>query len=91
MVSVTDESTTRSRVSPAQALKIAMPHLEANFKQRCQKRIDKRWCDKPALNHIVIVGDYYHITRESYPYKTLQAYVEPAIRVHRDTGELQLP
>ncbi|MFZ5629259.1 MAG: hypothetical protein ACOY5B_09050 [Spirochaetota bacterium] len=91
MVSVSDESTQRSPVSAAEATRRAGPHLAAVFQLRCQKRIDKSWCTKPARDHVLIVGDYFHVTRESYPYKTLQAYAEPAVRVHRQTGELILP
>lgn len=86
MVAPGDESTARSRVSAAEALRLAKPHLEAVFRQRCESRIDKHWCEKPARDHVLILGDYYHVTRESYPYKTIQAYVKPAVRVHRDTG-----
>ena len=88
MVAPGDESTARSRISAAEALRLAKPHLESIFHQRCEKRIDKRWCEKPALDHVLILGDYYHVTRESYPYKTIQAYVKPAVRVHRETGAL---
>lgn len=91
MVSASDESTQRSPVSPAEAKRRALPHLPAVFKLRCEKRMDKSWCTKPARDHVLIVGEYYHVTRESYPYKTLQAYVEPAVRIHRQTGELLLP
>jgi hypothetical protein len=91
MVSVSDESTQRSPVSAAEATRRALPHLPAVFKLRCEKRLNKSWCNKPARDYVLIVGDYYHVTRESYPYKTIQAYVEPAVRVHRQTGELQLP
>ncbi len=91
MVSPTDSSTARSPISPAEAVKLAAPHLELLFRQRCQRRIDKRWCDKPARDYVLIQGAFYYVTRESYPYKTINAYLEPAVRVHRESGKLVLP
>jgi hypothetical protein len=88
MVAPGDESTARSRISPAEAMRLAAPHLESVFRKRCEKRLDRRWCDKPARDQVLILGDYYHVARESYPYKTIQAYVKPAVRVHRESGEI---
>jgi hypothetical protein len=88
MVAPGDESTARSRISPAAAMRLAAPHLESVFRRRCEKRLDRHWCDKPARDHVLVLGDHYHVTRESYPYKTIQAYVKPAVRVHRETGEI---
>jgi hypothetical protein len=91
MVSASDESTARAKISPAQAMKLASPHLEAVFKLRCESRLDKSWCKKPAGDQILLLGEHYHIARESYPYKTINAYIEPAIRIHKETGEVILP
>lgn len=91
MLSPSDESTQRSPISPAEAVRRAGPHLDSLFHLRCEKRLDRDWCEKPARDYVILLGDYYHVTRESYPYKTLQAYLEPAVRVHRKTGKLLLP
>ena len=88
MVAPGDESTARSRISAAAAVRLAAPHLEENFRKRCESRLDRAWCKKPARDHVIVLGEFYHVTRESYPYKTLQAYVKPAVRVHRDTGAI---
>ncbi len=88
MVAVNDESTLRSRISAAEAVRLAKPHLDEIFRKRCESRLDKGWCKKPARDHVVVLGEFYHVTRESYPYKTIQAYVKPAVRVHRDTGAI---
>ncbi len=91
MVSASDESTARAKISPAQAMKLAAPHLEAVFRLRCERRPDKSWCKKPAADQIILLGEHYHVSRESYPYKTINAYIEPAIRIHKESGELILP
>jgi hypothetical protein len=91
IVSVTDEGTGRGKISPAAAFRLASPHLDAVFKLRCRRHLDKRWCDKPPRDTLLIEGEYYHVTRESYPYKTLNAYLKPAVRVHRNTGKIELP
>lgn len=91
ILSKTDEGTLRGKISPALAFRLASPHLDAVFKMRCERRIDKHWCDKPARDTLLLEGEYYHVTRESYPYKTLNAYLEPAVRVHRNSGKIELP
>ena len=77
-----------SKVSPAQAYEKAKPHMAETLKRRCESRPDKTWCKKPARDHMVLQGNYYYITRESYPYKSLYAYLKNAVKVHKDSGEL---
>lgn len=78
-------------VSPRQAMDAARPHLDMIFHIRCNRRPDKSWCAKPSQDFIARQGDWYCISRESYPYKTTQAYWDPCVRVHVQSGRVVLP
>ena len=67
---------------------MAQPYLEETFRKRCQARIDKHWCDKKPRDYIVQKGDYYYISRTAYPYKSIYAYLNYAVRVHVQNGTL---
>jgi hypothetical protein len=79
------------QISPAQALDLARPHLDVIFHLRCHRRMDKHWCQKIPADFITKKGDWYCVIRESYPYKTVLAYWDPCVRVHKITGEVVLP
>ncbi len=83
----------QNRISPQQALEMARPHLPFCWELRCRyvHRGNKHWCSKPPRDFVVEKGRYYYVTRTSYPYKTLEAYVFYAVRIHTRTGELELP
>ena len=59
------------------------------MKQWLKKRLNK-W-NKPAYDIIVVQGEWYYLTRDNYPFKTLRAYINHAVRVHVNTGELIQP
>ena len=85
---ITDEVT---KISPAQALDLARPHLDVIFHLRCHRRTDQHWCQKIPTNYITQKGDWYCVIRESYPYKTVSAYWDPCVRVNKITGKVILP
>lgn len=81
-------------VSPAQAMEKAKPHLPFTWELRCKyihKNQSSNWCNKKTYDYIVQKGDYYYITRTSYPYKTYYAYIRYAVKVHVQTGKMILP
>lgn len=86
-----DNTLYENSISPQMAYKKAEPHLANNFLDRCNRRIDKRWCAKKYEDLVFLDGNYYFISRESYPYKTIQAYLVNAIKVHKASGTVILP
>ena len=82
-------SDSNAGVSPSDAYQIALPYLAATWKARCAHIPNHTpWCVKEPTDHMVRRGDYYYVTRTSYPYKTQNAYLRFAVRVHVDTGEV---
>lgn len=76
-------------IAPNEAFRRAMPHLEATWVARCETvRHHDAWCDKPPVDHMVRRGGYYHVTRTSYPYKASDAYLDYAVKVDVNTGEV---
>ncbi len=74
---------------PNDAFNKAMPFLDATWKARCEKvRHHDEWCEKPPIDHMMRQGDFYYVTRTSYPYKTTEAYLEYAVKVNAQTGEV---
>jgi len=82
-------SETPGRVSPNEAYSKAMPHLEATWTVRCEKvRDHDEWCEKHPTDHMVRRGNFYYLTRTSFPYKTHSAFLQYAVRVDASTGEV---
>lgn len=74
---------------PNEAFNKAQPFLEATWKARCEEvRNHDEWCDKPPVDHMIRKGDVYYLTRTSYPYKNHEAYMEYAVKVNAQTGEV---
>jgi hypothetical protein len=86
------ENAVNNKISPSQAYQSAMPYLEQTFQNRCQSKHQRgsHWCDKKPTDYIMQKGKWYYITRSSYPYKTLNAYLRYAVLVHTETGEVRL-
>lgn len=78
-----------AKIPPNEAFRRAMPHLEATWKARCETlRHQDEWCEKHPTDHMVRRGDYYYITRTSYPYKAYDAYLKYAVKVDVNSGEV---
>jgi len=84
---------TANKVHPAEAMKLAQPYLAKTFELRCKyiHHNDEHWCKKEPRDQIVQEGQFYYITRTSYPYKTANAYMRYAVKVHVKTGALTPP
>jgi len=80
-----------NKISPKRALDLAKPHLAKSWDLGCQRHSSKHWCEKPGIVHIVQKGDYYYLRKTSYPYKTLNAYLKYAVKVHVNSGSVTPP
>ncbi len=79
----------RYKITPQQALELAKPHLALSYKMRSKNRNFKS--DRLPVDHIVMTGPWYHIARDNYPYKAIQAYLKHAVQVHAQTGQVVSP
>ncbi len=68
-------------VQPSEALEIATPYLEEHATDHWNP-------DKPLLTHIILKGNYYYISRTNYPAKTVNYYLQPAVKVNTRSGEV---
>jgi hypothetical protein len=74
---------------PNDAFSKASPYLEATWVARCENiHHHDEWCDKPPIDHMMRRGKFYYLTRTSYPYKNHEPYLEYAVTVNSETGEV---
>jgi hypothetical protein len=78
-------------ISPERALELAGPWLDDSFELRGGGRPGRaKMFDKP-IDYIVLQGNWYHVSRDNYPYKTIYAYRNHSVRVHSRTGRVIPP
>lgn len=77
------------RVTPEQAVKLAEPYLDRTYELRLKNR--KSVMNGPLEVMVVVRGEWYYVSKDNYPYKTLEAYRIHAVRVHVMTGEIVAP
>ncbi|TAL37008.1 MAG: hypothetical protein EPN93_06155 [Spirochaetes bacterium] len=73
-------------ISPERARELAQPFLAECYARRKAQRLSN--LPGPPTDIVVQKGDWYFVTRDNYPYKTLGAYTHTAVRVHTETGEI---
>ncbi len=69
-------------IQPARALELAEPYLaeHATIVYR----------DAQAMKtHLLRLKKWYYVQRTDYPAKTFRYYMQPAVMVHVDTGEIR--
>jgi len=71
-------------ITPERARELAKPYLAECFSRRPARRLSPHPGEPTDI--IVQKGDWYCVTRDNYPYKTLGAYTHTAVRVHVRTG-----
>lgn len=76
-------------VTPQQALAAAAPHLDDTFALRTKGRASRSH-RKPFIV-IALKGRYYHVVKESAYGRTPDFYLDHAVLVHKDTGEVIPP
>jgi hypothetical protein len=83
-------SDTSSKVSPNDAYREAEPHLAATWEARCKElRHQDEWCERAPVDHMSRSGEYYYLTRTSYPYeKDSPSLLDYAVRVNAESGEV---
>lgn len=69
------------RIQPNEAIKIAEPYLEGHATYWWNK-------EKPLETHVCLKGKYYYVMRTNYPAKTFNYYLQPAVKIHVNTGEV---
>jgi hypothetical protein len=77
------------RITPEQAVKLAEPYIDKTYELRLQNR--HSIMKGPLQVTVVVRGDWYYVSRDNYPYKTIEAYRYHAVRVHVQTGEVREP
>ena len=75
------------KIQPAEAIRLAEVHLN--------KRKVKNFNNLPVKLYIFRrkgwFSDWYYVNRSAYPAKTLRSYIRSAVKVHPQTGEIELP
>ncbi len=69
-------------IQPAEALKLAEPYMKAHGTYV--------WKEDTALRRTILrQKDWYFINDTNYPAKTIRYYMQPAVKVHVHTGEVE--
>lgn len=69
------------KMQPNEALKLAKPFIETNATYI--------WRDSLKLQtHIVRKGKYYYIMQTDYPAKTINYYLQPAVKINSKNGKI---
>lgn len=69
------------KIQPSKALEMAKPHIATHATYEWKK-------DKPMQTTIVKHRKYYYIMQTNYPAKSLRYYMQPAVRIHVNSGEM---
>ena len=78
-------------VSPEEAFKLAGPWLEETYRLRSEGKVNRAGSERPLTDTIVLRGNWYYVSRDNYPFKTIEAYRYHAVKVHIKTGEVIRP
>jgi hypothetical protein len=68
-------------IQPTEAIAIATPYLPGHGTVVFRK-------DKPLTLHLLRLDDWYYVMRTNYPAKTIRYYMQPAVKVHVHTGQI---
>ncbi|HPV41609.1 MAG TPA: hypothetical protein PKX40_10555 [Spirochaetota bacterium] len=69
-------------IQPSDAIAIATPCLAGHGTVQYRK-------DIPLTLHVLKHGDWYYIMKTNYPAKTIRYYLQPAVKVHVQTGRVE--
>ncbi|MCP4296136.1 MAG: hypothetical protein GY786_11055 [Proteobacteria bacterium] len=76
-------------ISISKAIEISKPYLDETFKQRSAKRSDQ--FSKEPVVWVSIKGDWYYIVKDNYSSYTPGFYLNHAVKIHKETGQLVKP
>ena len=76
-------------ISVQDAIKLADPYLDKTFELRIASR--EHVSDKEASLWITLKGDYYYLVKDNYPSYTPGFYLNYAVKINKDTGEVIPP
>jgi len=69
-------------IQPAEAIRLAAPFLPEHGTYIYRK-------DRPLVLHLLSYKGWYYVMRTNYPAKTIRYYLQPAVKVHTRTGEVE--
>jgi len=80
-----------AKIEPDEAYRRSKIYLEKTFELRQKSRSIKLDFDRKKIDYIVLKGGWYFIVRDTYPAKKLSFYLDYAVKINKNTGELILP
>lgn len=75
-------------IQPKEAISIATPYLAEHA---TVLHGTHQPAHKPLKTSIVKKYHWYYVQQSNYPAKSIQSYLQPAVKVHVQTGEVSLP
>lgn len=80
-----------AKIQPNTAIELAKEYLNKSFELRKANIDVSRNNDKEPAIFVTLKDDYYYIVKENYPAKSIYFYLDYAVKVHKDTGEVIPP
>ena len=80
-----------NNISPKMALEFAKPFLEYSYNLRKKNRPEEYNEPRSPIEHMILRGDFYYVTRDSYDSERAAFYIPYAIKINKNTGKVIKP
>jgi hypothetical protein len=80
-----------AKISTDDAIRLAQPYLDRTFELRSENRPEDMQSDRPPRDIVTPKGRWYYVVRDNYPAVKENFYLDHAVKVHMDTGEIIEP
>ena len=81
-----------NKISPEQAIEIAKPYLDASYVLRTKNRDSElNMPEKKPITYVILYKNYYYVTKDNYDAKSVNFYLDYAVKVDKNTGGLIAP
>lgn len=78
-------------IQPQKAVELASPYLDKTFELRQRNSDLTRKKDVEPIIHVTLKDDEYYIVKENYPGKSVYFYLEHAVKVNINSGNVVPP
>ena len=85
------ENVIRAKIQLEEAVKLAKPYLDRTFELRKLHSDLSRSEDKEPGIFVTLKNRYYYIVKENHPAKSVNFYLDHAVKVHINSGEIIPP
>ncbi len=85
------ETVPDAKIQPEEAVKLVDIYVDKTFDLRIKDSDLKRKEGIKPIIFVTLKDDFYYIVQENYPAKSVYFYLDHAVRIHKNTGEIIPP